>query len=268
MTTEKVRIIVHGALGKMGREVISFMSRQPDMQVVSGVDKAAQVDVLALDDCRSLPLGKELSAVLALHPADVVVDFSVAEASLTAARAALKNGVRMVIGTTGFSQDNLNELSTLCTAHKTGAFVAPNFTVGAVLMIHLSKITARFFDYAEIIELHHEQKLDAPSGTAVSTAKAMAEARGKAFRYARAHKQTLSGARGAEADGIAVHSVRMPGLLAHQEVIFGGPGQTLTIRHDTMNRECYMPGVALAIREIMKRSDLVIGLEKLMGLQA
>lgn len=179
---------------------------------------------------------------------------------------ALGSGLRIVIGTTGLSQENIAEIEGLCKKNKIGAFIAPNFTLGAVLMVHLSAIVSKFFDYAEIIELHHEKKLDAPSGTALTTARAMAGARGKRFDYAKVHKETVPGGRGAETDGIAIHSVRMPGLLAHQEVVFGGPGQTLTIRHDSINRECYMPGVAMAIREVIKRNDLVVGLDKLMGL--
>lgn len=267
MATAKIRVIVHGALGRMGREVVASMSREPDMVVVGGVDKAATSNVLTLDDRKTLPLSGDLGAMLSKHPADVVVDFSVAEAGMAAARAALKNGVRIVVGTTGFSKDNLDEINALCKAHGVGAFVAPNFTIGAVIMVHLAKICSRFFDYAEIIELHHEKKLDAPSGTSLATAKAMVEARGKPFQHTQTQKFTLAEVRGGEADGIAMHSVRLPGFLAHQEIIFGGAGQTLTIRHDTINRECYMPGVALAIREVIKRKDLTIGLERLLNLE-
>ncbi|HLC22949.1 MAG TPA: 4-hydroxy-tetrahydrodipicolinate reductase [Dehalococcoidia bacterium] len=267
MTTGKIKVIVHGALGRMGREVIASMSREPDMKVVAGVDKAAKGDSLPLENGSSLPLGADLPLVLSGRMADVLVDFSIAEASMAAARTALQAGVRVVIGTTGLSQENLAEIDKLSTANGIAAFVAPNFTLGAVLLIHLSKIASRFFDYAEIIELHHEKKFDAPSGTALSTAKTMAEARGKRFQYPQVHKETLKGTRGGETGGIAIHSVRMPGLLAHQEVIFGAPGQTLAIRHDSINRECYMPGVALAIREVMKRKGLTVGLENLLGLQ-
>lgn len=267
MITGRIRIIVHGAMGRMGREVVASMSREPDMEVVGGADKAAASDRLVLDDGRALPLSKELATMLSAHPADVVVDFSVAEASIAAARTALEKGVRVVIGTTGFSQGNLDELDRLCREHHTGAFVAPNFTIGAVILVHLAKLCSRYFDHAEVIELHHEKKLDAPSGTALATAKAMCASRGGRFQRAQTQKFTLEGVRGGDVEGITVHSVRLPGLMAHQEVIFGGPGQTLTIRHDTINRECYMPGVALAVREVVKRSDLIIGLERLLGLE-
>ena len=142
--------------------------------------------------------------------------------------------------------------------------VAPNFALGAVLMIHLAKVAAKYLDYAEIIELHHHRKADSPSGTALSTAKAMAQARGKPFYSPESEKPSAS--RGEQVEGITIHSVRLPGLLAHQEVILGGAGQTLSIRHDTINRECYMPGVILAIKQVVKRQGLVYGLDTLLGL--
>ena len=172
----------------------------------------------------------------------------------------------MVIGTTGLSPADLSEIDSLCRANDIGAVVAANFSLGAILMIHLAKVAARFFDYAEIIELHHEQKVDAPSGTALSTAKEMVEARGQPFDWAHTQKETLSGSRGGDYQGVAIHSVRLPGLLAHQEVIFGGLGQTLKIRHDTISRESFMPGVVLAIKEVVKLKRLVFGLENLLGL--
>ena len=145
-----------------------------------------------------------------------------------------------------------------------GAIVAPNFTIGAVLMIHMAKIAGKYFDYAEITELHHHLKADAPSGTALSTARAMVAARGKAFSSP--EQRQVSASRGQQVDGITIHSVRLPGLVAHQEVLLGGLGQTLSIRHDTIGRECYMPSVILAIKEAVKRQGLVYGLDTLLGL--
>jgi 4-hydroxy-tetrahydrodipicolinate reductase len=168
-----------------------------------------------------------------------------------------------VIGTTGLTKEDLNEIDRLATAHKVGAVVAPNFALGAVLMIHLAKIAAKYLDYAEIIELHHHLKADAPSGTALATARAMAVARGKPFLQPTG-KATES--RGQQVEGATIHSVRLPGLMAHQEVILGGPGQTVSIRHDTINRECYMPGVMLAIKEVVKHRGLIYGLDTLLGL--
>jgi len=144
--------------------------------------------------------------------------------------------------------------------------VAPNFAIGAALMIHFAKLAAKYLDYAEIIELHHHQKVDAPSGTALSTAKAMAQARGKLF-YRPSEPKGVSGSRGEQVEGINIHSVRLPGLMAHQEVILGTAGQTLSIRHDTINRECFMPGIMLAIKEVVKHQGLVYGLDALLGLR-
>ena len=135
-------------------------------------------------------------------------------------------------------------------------------------MMHLAKVAARYFDYAEIMEMHHEAKADAPSGTAIATAQMMAESRGTAFETAPILKETLPHARGSAVEGIPLHSLRLPGLLAHQEVILGSAGQTLRIRHDTLNRECYMPGVLIAVREVMERHDLVFGLDRLLGLES
>jgi 4-hydroxy-tetrahydrodipicolinate reductase len=145
-----------------------------------------------------------------------------------------------------------------------GIMAAPNFALGAVLMMHLAKIAGKFLDHAEIIELHHDKKLDAPSGTSLLTAKAMAEARGKPFLPPSAGEHTDS--RGQDISGISIHSVRMPGLMAHQEVLFGAAGQTLSIRHDTINRECYLPGVMLAVKAVVKQKGFVYGLDKLLGL--
>jgi 4-hydroxy-tetrahydrodipicolinate reductase len=178
----------------------------------------------------------------------------------------VKHSANLVIGTTGLSKQDLALIDKLSKDNEVGAVVAPNFALGAVVMTHLARAAAKFFDYAEIIEMHHEQKTDAPSGTALSTARAMAESRGRPFLYALPRKEAVNGSRGAELDGIALHSVRMPGLLAHQEIILGGPGQTLRIRHDTISRECYMPGILLAIKEVGKFKGLVYGLDKLLGL--
>ena len=149
---------------------------------------------------------------------------------------------------------------------KRGAVVAANFAIGAVLMMHFARQAARFFDNAEIIELHHDKKVDSPSGTAKTTAELMRAARDRDFVHPESEKEPLPGARGAHYGGVAIHSVRLPGLVAHQQVMFGAPGETLTIRHDSMHRESYMPGVVLAIREVMARKDLVRGLDRLIGL--
>ena len=250
----------------MGREVINALCLEPGMQVVGAVELQVTKDYLPLPNgSGTIPFSADLDYMLTSCQPDVLVDFTVAQATMPAVRIAAKQGVNLVIGTTGLTADELSEIDRLAIAHQVGAVVAPNFALGAVLMIHLAKVAAKYLDYAEIIELHHYQKADSPSGTALSTAKAMAQAKGKPFSHPPEPKKT-SASRGQQVEGITIHSVRLPGLLAHQEVILGGPGQTLSIRHDTISRECYMPGVMLAIKEVVKRQGLVYGLDTLLGL--
>ena len=213
-----------------------------------------------------MPLSNDLETILDCCQVDVIIDFTNFKATMPAVRAAVKRNVRMVIGTTGLSAENLGEIDSLYQSQGIGAIVAPNFAVAAVLMMHMAKIGAKFFDYAEIIELHHEQKADAPSGTAVTTAKEMIKSRGKPFRYTSASTETITNCRGGEHDGIALHSVRLPGYLAHQEVIFGTTGQTLKIRLDQINREAFMPGVMLSAKKVMELNKAVFGLDEILGL--
>ena len=261
-----IKVIVRGALGRMGRETVNALCREPEIQLVGAVELQATEDCLSLPDgSGTIPLSSDLGSILTSYQPDVLVDFTIASAVMPAVRVAAEQGVNMVIGTTGLAADDLAEIDRLAVAHQVGAVVAPNFTIGAVLMIHLAKIAARYFDYAEIIELHHHLKADAPSGTALSTAKAMAQARGKPFQSPHQKAETLP-SRGEQVEGITLHSVRLPGLMAHQQVLLGGPGQTLNIRHDTISRECYMPGVILAVKEVVKRRGLVHGLDTLLNL--
>ena len=164
------------------------------------------------------------------------------------------------------SAANIEEIGRLAREARLGAVVAPNFAVGANLMMHFARLAARYMSAAEIVELHHSGKVDAPSGTAYSTAQIMRQARGEPFEGHQTKKFLLEGVRGGEVDGIRIHSVRLPGLVAHQEVIFGGPGQTLSIRHDSYGRDSFVPGVLLAVKEVVNRSELVYGLDKIMGL--
>ncbi len=263
---EPLRVVVRGASGRMGQEVVKAVCQEPGMQLVGAVDLEVADDSLRLPDgSGSVTFSADLESILAGNKPNVLVDFTLAPAVLPAVQAATKHGVNMVVGTTGLTPDSLSEIDQLSIAHKIGVVVAPNFALGAVLMMHLARIAARYLDYAEIIELHHERKADAPSGTALTTAREMAKARGKPFLQP-AGKSDDMPSRGQVVDGVAVHSVRLPGLLAHQEVILGGPGQTLSIRHDTINRECFMPGVILAIKEVVSQKGLVYGLDTLLGL--
>jgi 4-hydroxy-tetrahydrodipicolinate reductase len=261
----QIRVIVHGASGRVGQEVVKAVCQEPDMKLVGAVDIKIPGDSLALPDGSGrVPFSTDIKSIIDSTKPDVAVDFTIAKASMPAVRIAAEKGVNMVIGTTGFSADELAEIEKLAKANKIGIMVAPNYTIGAVLMMHMAKIAGRFMDHAEIIELHHDKKLDAPSGTSILTAKAMAEARGKQFSKPSAGEHTAS--RGQEVSSINIHSVRLPGLMAHQEVIFGAAGQTLSIRHDTINRECYMPGVILAVKAVAREKGFIYGLDKLLGL--
>jgi 4-hydroxy-tetrahydrodipicolinate reductase len=266
---EQIKVLVHGAAGRVGQEVIKAVCQELDMQLVGAVDIKARPEPLSLPDgSGTVPFSADFAAMLDSCQPDVVVDFTIAKASLPAVRVAAKHGVNLVIGTTGFSSQDLDEMKKLAEANEVGIVAAPNFALGAVLMMHLAKIAGKFMDHAEIIELHHDRKLDAPSGTAMLTARSMAAARGKPFLLPAVQDKEFqpSASRGEAVEGVRIHAVRLPGLMAHQEVILGAPGQTLIIRHDTINRECYMPGVLIAVREVVKKPGFIYGLDTLLGL--
>jgi 4-hydroxy-tetrahydrodipicolinate reductase len=261
-----LRVVVSGT-GRMGKEVLAAVCRDPDLEPVGVLEKFSAEEFLSLPDGSGLVhLDKDPKALFERARPEVVIDFTNAEWTPLVARAALAAGVRLVIGTTGLPSEFVDELERTCREKKVGAVLAPNFAVGAVLMIHLARIASRYFDYAEIIELHHEQKVDAPSGTALTTAREMVAARGKPFERTVTKKESLAGTRGGEVDGVTIHSVRAPGLVAHQQVILGGVGQTLTIRHDSTGRESFIPGLLFAAKEVMKRTELVKGLDEILGL--
>jgi len=266
---EAIPVIVDGALGKMGQAMLNAICRDPELKLVGGVDIKAKSDRMPLPDgSGDVPLSRDLRSLIESTNPRVMVDFTQPEAVMPAVRIAAERHVNLVIGTTGLSDADLKEIDALSRKHNVGAVVAANFSLGAIMMMHLSKIAAKYFDYAEIIELHHEQKLDSPSGTAVATAKGMIEARGgKGFTYPATHKESIKGARGAAFEGIALHSVRSPGYMAHQEVILGASGQTLKIRHDQISREGFGPGVIMAVKSVVKSKGLTFGLDKLLGLE-
>lgn len=261
-----IKVVVHGALGKVGQVMVNTIYRQPGVELVGAVDLKTHGDKLVIEDGSSIPFSTDLGQVLAATAAEVVIDFSLAAAVLPAVRIATRRGVHMVTGTTGLTSGDIEEIDRLARESKTGIVMASNFALGAVLMMHFSRLAAKYMDYAEIIELHHHQKADAPSGTALNTAKVMADSRSRPFLEA-ADKGKDYPSRGEKVGGIPIHSVRLPGLMAHQEVILGGPGQTLTIRHDTISRECFVPGVLLAVQEVVKRQGLIQGLDKLLNLE-
>jgi 4-hydroxy-tetrahydrodipicolinate reductase len=264
---DEIRVVVAGALGRMGQEVSRAVQADPELRLVGAVDIRAAQDYMPLANSPNLiPLSADLAAMLTKARPAVVVDFTLPEAAMYNVRTAIQHGVSPVVGTTGLGAEDIREIEQLCQERKLGAVVAPNFAIGAVLMIHFAAIAAKHFSSAEIIELHHDQKADAPSGTALQTARAMREGRSEDFLRNVASRESLPGTRGGQEGGITIHSVRLPGLVAHQEVIFGGTGQTLTIRHDSINRESFMPGVLLAIKEVSKRQELIYGLANLLQL--
>ena len=266
---KQIRVVINGALGKMGREVIDAVLDKPELglDIVGAVEeKVAQQYLPLLKTSELIPFSSDLHSLLtSCHP-DVVVDFTNATASMAAIRVVAKLKVNMVVGTTGLSEENLREVEQLCQANDVGIIVAPNFSLGTVLLMHLAKIAARFFDCAEIIEMHHAKKIDAPSGTAIATAKTMLQGHGKPFIYPKTEKEIISNTRGGEIEGIAIHSLRLPGFMAGQKVIFSGPSETLSLHSAAISRESYMPGVTLAIKEITKHKGLIYGLDTLLKL--
>ena len=238
-----IKVGVLGAKGRMGSEVVKAVEAASDMQLHAAID-----------------LGDDIKAVIG---ADVVVDFTNPENVMKNLEFLITNDINAVVGTTGFDAGRMAQLEGWLASHsKVGLFIAPNFAIGAVLMMEFAKQAAPYFESVEIIELHHPNKVDAPSGTAARTADLINEARANMPAQPDATNSGIEGARGAKVGDVPIHSVRLRGLVAHQEVLFGGLGETLTIRHDSLDRAGFMPGVLLGCREIIKKPGLTIGLEK------
>lgn len=269
-----IPVVVNGACGKMGREVIKAVSQAEDMTLIGAIDhnpESLGQDVGELAGCGpvEIPVLNDLQSTLVLatqQPVQgVMVDFTHPRSVYDNVRTAIAYGVRPVVGTTGLSPEQIRELAEFAEKASTGCLIIPNFSIGMVLLQQAAVQASQYFDHVEIIELHHNQKADAPSGTALQTAQQLAEL-GKTFNPAVVQEtEKLTGARGSVAEeGIRIHSVRLPGLIAHQEVIFGSPGQIYTLRHDTTDRSSFMPGVLLAIRKVTQLKSLVYGLEKVL----
>ena len=248
-----IKVAVCGALGKMGSEVCNAVMAQDGMELVAKIDIASSGTYHTIEEAHRV------------QDIDVLVDFTQPQAIFENAKFCLNNGIKTVIGTTGLKDEEIEYLRELSREKNTGCLIAPNFSTGAVLMMMFSKLASKYFDNAEIIELHHNQKKDAPSGTAIKTANLMSQAKSDFAAGNCDEKETIDGARGAKAySNIHIHSVRMPGYIASQEVIFGASGQIMTIRHDTMDRKCYMQGVLLAIENVANKGGFTYGLENIL----
>ncbi|HEY9641435.1 MAG TPA: 4-hydroxy-tetrahydrodipicolinate reductase [Coleofasciculaceae cyanobacterium] len=269
-----IPVVVNGATGKMGREIIKAVAKAEDMTLVGAIARNPSLqgaDIGEVIGCGALevPIIADLQATLAMAAQEreraVMVDVTHPDAVYDNVRSAIAYGVNPVIGTTGLTAEQVQELSEFADKASMGGAIIPNFSIGMVLLQQAAARASQYFDHVEIIELHHNQKADAPSGTAMQTAQLLAEF-GKLYNPPSVSEtEKLSGARGAQTkDGIRIHSVRLPGLIAHQEVLFGAPGEIYTLRHDTSDRICYMPGVLLSIRKVVQLKSLVYGLEKLL----
>ncbi|MBW4626940.1 MAG: 4-hydroxy-tetrahydrodipicolinate reductase [Brasilonema octagenarum HA4186-MV1] len=270
-----IPVVVIGAAGKMGREVIKAVTQAADMNLVGAIDTTAEYqgqdagELAGLSEPLEIPITNQLEPMLAFasqgKQLGVMVDFTHPSSVYDNVRSAIAYGLRPVVGTTGLSPEQIQDLAEFADKASTGCLIIPNFSIGMVLLQQAAVAASQHFDHVEIIELHHNQKADAPSGTAIQTAQMLAEI-GKTYNQSLVEEtEKLPGARGSQAEeGVRIHSVRLPGLIAHQEVIFGAAGQIYTLRHDTSDRACYMPGVLLAIRKVLQLKSLVYGLEKIL----
>ncbi|MCA0970367.1 4-hydroxy-tetrahydrodipicolinate reductase [Halobacillus litoralis] len=264
---DKIRVIVAGPRGKMGKAALEMVASDERLELAACIDRKHEGERVGdIDGLPSLDAEVYTDAARCMSEveADVLIELTTPENGYLHTKLALENEIRPVVGTTGFTEEQLNELTALCEEKKLGAVIAPNFAIGAVLMMQFSKWAAKHMPQVEIIEKHHDQKLDAPSGTAVKTAQLIQEVRDSQKQGHPEEKEAIEGARGADVDGMKIHSMRLPGLVAHQEVIFGGLGQTLTIKHDSYNRESFMSGVKLSCEKVMELDVLVYGLEHLL----
>lgn len=262
-----IKVAIAGARGKMGIEAVHTVMKREGMELVSVLDYkeigATLAHLEAFPDHYNVPIYTEMANLVADTKPDVLVDLTNPHSVYAHTKEALQLGVRPVIGTTGFTDEQLEELKGLAHDKGIGCIIAPNFAIGAILMMKFAKEAAKYLPDVEIIEMHHDRKLDAPSGTGIKTAQMIAEVRAAKTQGHPDEKETHEGARGADYEGMKIHSVRLPGLVAHQQVLFGGDGQLLTIRHDSLNRDSFMGGIAFCIEQVMTMEELIYGLENI-----
>lgn len=263
---DRIKVAVTGAGGRMGQEVVKMVLADEELELVAAIDNKEGMDagLLVGNKPCGVTLTSDLELALVEAKPDVMVDFTTPHSVVNNMKTALKHRVRPVVGTTGITPEQLKELDKLCRENQVGGIIAPNFSIGALLMMKFAAEAAKYFPHVEIIEYHGDQKLDAPSGTAVKTAEMISQTRQELRQGNPKEKETIEGARGGYYDGFRIHSVRLPGVFAQQEVIFGGFGQTLKIRHDSFERACYMPGVNVAIKKVVDLTELVYGFEHFM----
>jgi 4-hydroxy-tetrahydrodipicolinate reductase len=260
------KIVIAGPRGRMGSEAIKMVLEEPDFELVACIDrKESRISLLAE---KGIPVYQNPEEAFYGTDVDVLIDLTVAEASFNHIIMALQKNIRCVVGTTGFTAEQLEDIRRTSSENKTGCIIAPNFAIGAILMMHFSKIAAKYLSDIEIIEKHHDNKVDAPSGTAIKTLEMIKTVRATKKQGHHDEIEVMNGARGAVDDGIHIHSVRLPGLVAHQEVIFGGEGQQLTIKHDSMNRKSFMDGIKLSVNKVFGLGELVYGLENVLDLDS
>ncbi|MDE2986550.1 MAG: 4-hydroxy-tetrahydrodipicolinate reductase [Chloroflexota bacterium] len=266
MASSSIRVVMSGA-GNMGRQIMTAIEAADDLELIGALDGLSTETSVAIAG-REVPLSNSLDSLADWSP-DVVVDFSNAEWTVKLIPVAIDAGIRPVIGTSGLSDDAVAEAERRINGAGLGGVIAANFALGAVLMMHLANVAAPLFDSVEIIEQHHDGKVDAPSGTAVATAQSMRAARDSDFNRKQAERHNVEGhdSRGAALGGASLHSVRLPGLVAHQVIVFGGNDETLTIRHDSMSRASFIPEILRAVRAAPDLDHLVIGLDRLLGLR-
>lgn len=269
----QIPVVVNGAMGRMGREIVNAIATADDMKLVGAVDRnldAIGEDIGEIAGCGPLevPVTNDLEATLVMAQSEgnaVMVDVTHPAKIYEQVRAAIAYGVRPVVGTTGLTPNQIIQLAEFAEKASVGCLIIPNFAIGVILMQQAALKAAEYFDHVEIIELHHNRKADAPSGTAVKTAQMLQEVKPSFNPPQVDETETLPGSRGGTtAEGINIHSIRLPGLVAHQEVMFGAAGQVYTLRHDAMDRVCFMPGVLLSIRKILPLKSLLYGLDKIL----
>lgn len=262
-----IKVVIAGPRGRMGSEAVQMVLQEEAFELVACIDRingGKQVmDVEGMPDLTT-PIFEQAGMCFDQVEPDVFVDLTVPNAAFEHAKQALNHRVRPVIGTSGLTDEQIDILSQISREVNTGCLIAPNFAIGAVLMMQFAKMAAKHFPDVEIIEKHHDQKLDAPSGSAIKTAQLISETRQEKQQGHPDETETMTGARGATKDGMHIHSVRLPGLIAHQEVIFGGSGQSLTIKHDSFNRASFMDGVRYSIHQVTNLNELVYGLENIL----